>query len=141
MDISAQPMLRFQGVNILRIDFNARKKYDNETPIDLNVQPQVFYPKDSPDNFHILMDVSLICEGFFSLKMLALGIFELGSEANNDDLKKNFVNSNAPAIMFPYVRSFISTLTANIGNVTGALTIPTQFFQGDIPEIKNYEEQ
>ena len=37
--------------------------------------------------------------------------------------------------MFPYIRSFISTLTANLGNVTGPLTIPIQFFNGVLEEI------
>jgi len=37
--------------------------------------------------------------------------------------------------MFPYVRSFITTLTSNLGDVTGSLVIPTQFFQGDLPEF------
>ena len=37
--------------------------------------------------------------------------------------------------MFPYVRAFITTLISNLGNVTGTLVIPTQFFQGDLPEI------
>ncbi len=37
--------------------------------------------------------------------------------------------------MFPYVRAFVTTLTSNLGNVTGSLTIPTQFFHGELPEI------
>lgn len=51
------------------------------------------------------------------------------------NLKKSFVNTNAPAIMFPYVRAFIAMLTSNLGNVTGALNIPPQFFKGDLEEL------
>jgi len=38
--------------------------------------------------------------------------------------------------MFPYIRSFISTLTANLGSVVGTLVIPTQFFKGELEVIK-----
>lgn len=43
--------------------------------------------------------------------------------------------------MFPYIRSFITTLTANLGDVTGTLTIPTQFFKGELKEIDSIEEE
>jgi len=38
------------------------------------------------------------------------------------------------------VRSFITTLTASLGNVTGSLVVPTQFFQGDLPEVEKNQE-
>lgn len=141
MEVTEQPKLKFNGVNILNINFNAEKPYDNENAIDLNIDPKVFHPKDDTKAFQIIMDVSLVCENFFKLKLLALGDFEFSEDINNEELKKNFVNVNAPAIMFPYVRAFINTLTSNLGDVTGALTIPTQFFNGDIPEVTQQEEK
>jgi preprotein translocase subunit SecB len=81
------------------------------------------------------MDVSVHCEGFFNLNLVGIGTFEFDKDFEDDKLKKTFVNANAPAIMFPYVRSFVTTLTTNLGNVTGPLVIPTQFFQGDLLEI------
>ncbi len=67
--------------------------------------------------------------------MVGIGNFEFDKNCDNPDLKKAFVNANAPAIMFPYIRSFVTNLTSNLGNVTGPIIIPTQFFQGDLPEI------
>ncbi len=75
------------------------------------------------------------CEGFFNLNLVRIGIFEFDKEFEDQKLKKAFVNANALAIMFPYVRSFVTILTTNMGNVTGPLVIPTQFFNGDLPEI------
>jgi len=57
------------------------------------------------------------------------------------NLKKVFVNINAPAIMFPYVRAFITTLTTNLGNVTSPLIIPTQFFKGELEEVQHLIEK
>lgn len=79
--------------------------------------------------------------------MLLKSIYKLEkfkTSVKNDLLTKikeetKIVNSNSPAIMFPYVRAFISTLTTNLGNVTGPLLIPTQFFRGELEEVVESE--
>ncbi|MCD4745939.1 MAG: protein-export chaperone SecB [Bacteroidales bacterium] len=135
MEVTNQPKLMFHGVDFVNIKFDTYIQYDNNAGIDLNVEPKVFYPKDNEKIFKIIMDISLHCEKFFDLNLVGIGIFEFDSKFKDEGLKKNFVNANAPAIMFPYIRAFVTILTSNIGNVTGTLTIPTQFFQGDLPEI------
>ena len=37
--------------------------------------------------------------------------------------------------MFPYVRSFVATLTVNLVNVLPRLNLPTQFFNSELEEI------
>jgi preprotein translocase subunit SecB len=135
MEISNQPKLIFEGVNIVHIDFNNYQQYDNKSQIDLIVDPKVFYPSNQENHFSIVMESSLNCDGFFKLVVVATGNFVISSEGVDTELRKNFINANAPAIMFPYIRAFISTLTSNLGNVIGNITIPTQFFNGDLPEI------
>ncbi len=135
MEIANQPKLRFNGVDFINIKFNTINPYDGETGIDLNIEPKVFYPEGNPLSFSILMEVSLLCDGFFDLNLVGIGNFNFDNEFDDDELKRVFVNTNAPAIMFPYIRSFITLLTSSLGNVTGPLIIPTQFFQGDLPEI------
>lgn len=135
MEVYHQPKLRFHGVDFIHIKFSTERQYDGSSSIDLNIEPKVFYPKDSKLIFKIFMDVSVHCEGFFNLNLVGIGTFEFDKDFEDDKLKKTFVNANAPAIMFPYVRSFVTTLTTNLGNVTGPLVIPTQFFQGDLLEI------
>ena len=71
---------------------------------------------------------------FFSLNLVGIGNFNFDKSFNSEELKRSFVNINAPAIMFPYVRAFVNTLTSNLGKVTGTLTIPTQFFHGELQE-------
>jgi len=136
MEVSNQPKLLFLGVDFVNLKFDTFQQYDNKTEIDLKIEPKVFYPEKEETIFRIFMEVSLVCKDFFSLTIVGIGNFQFDKEFEDEKLKKIFVNANAPAIMFPYVRAFIATLTANLGNVTGMLTIPTQFFQGDLPEIK-----
>lgn len=135
MEVSKQTKLTFHGVDILNVNFNAIAPRQGELNIDINCKPKVFYPLDNRNFFRIVMDIELKDERFFALAIRAIGNFELDTEIN-DELRKIFVNSNAPAIMFPYIRSFITTLTANLGNVVGPLLIPTQFFKGEIEEVK-----
>ncbi len=140
MEVHNQPKLLFYGVDFINIKFDTFQQYDGKTEIDLNIEPKVFYPDNEDDVFKIFMEVSLICSDFFSLTLVGIGNFKFDKEFEDKTLKKVFVNANAPAIMFPYVRAFISTLTSNLGNVTGTITIPTQFFQGDLPEINIDED-
>lgn len=141
MEVSSQPKLMFHGVDFINIKFDANKQYDNEAEIDLNIEPKVFYPKDQGNFFKIFMEVSIECNDFFSLNLVGIGNFEFNKDFDDKELKKTFINANAPAIMFPYVRSFITNLTSNLGNVTGAIVIPTQFFQGDLSELSVDENE
>ncbi len=143
MNVANQPSLKFHGVNFVDVHFRALNQYDNKTGIDLKVEPKVFYPSQEDSLvFRIIMDVKLSCPDFFDIKLLAIGDFEFDKEFPDNELKKSFINANAPAIMFPYVRAFVANLTANVGNITGTLNIPTQFFSGDLPEhlVEDIEE-
>jgi preprotein translocase subunit SecB len=139
VEINNQIQLKFHGVDFPSINLSSEKlfTYNVENAINIDVIPKVFYPKDQRGIFKIVQEVHLSSENHFSLFILAIGTFELGSDVH-DELRKTFVNVKAPAIMFPYVRAFISTLTANLGNVTGALIIPTQFFKGELEAVQDY---
>jgi preprotein translocase subunit SecB len=135
MEVTQQIKLSFHGVDIMNVNYNSQKQYNNQEMIDFSVSPKVFYPEDEKKQFKILMDVNLKCKEHFELTLVAIGHFELDVEIEEPQ-KKVFVNLNAPAIMFPYVRSFITTLTSNLGNVTVPIILPTQFFNGEMEELK-----
>jgi preprotein translocase subunit SecB len=141
VEVSDQIQLKFHGVDFPVINLKSDNPFvqSPENTINLNIVPKVFYPKEQPDFFKIIQEVNLSCENFFELSIIAVGTFELKADVDVN-LKKNFVNNNAPAIMFPYIRAFISTLTSNLGNVTSPLTIPTQFFKGELEEIQDLFE-
>src|SRR6266542_6307761 len=103
MEVNKQTKLTFHGVDILNINFNAIAPREDELKIDIKCEPKVFYPIEDTNIFKIIMDIELKDERYFELVLRAVGSFELESELN-DELRKVFVNSNAPAIMFPYIR-------------------------------------
>jgi preprotein translocase subunit SecB len=141
MEVNNQINLKFHGVDFPIINLHSTEPLvnKNDKSININILPKVYYSKDKNNFFKIIQEIRLNSEDKFDLFILAVGNFEL-EESIDENLKKKFVNINAPAIMFPYVRSFIATLTANLGNVIGVLNIPTQFFKGDIEVIDKFND-
>lgn len=142
MEVSNQIQLKFHGVDFPVINLNSDVPFfhNEESEINIDIKPRVFYPKEQPEYFKIIQEIKLSSDNYFNLFILAVGTFEIKSNID-EKTKKSFVNINAPAIMFPYIRAFISTLTTNLGNVTGPLTIPTQFFKGELEEISDITEE
>lgn len=72
--------------------------------------------------FHINIDLEIIdIENSFNLKMICVGIFDYDIE--DESLLLNFLSVNGPAIVFPYIRSFVSSFTSLSGFDT--ITLPT----------------
>ena len=137
MEIKEQPKLFFEGVDVTKVRFTSmRPSREKSINIHVGCKPRVFFPENDKMCFRIIMDIKLYAEEYFDLELRAIGNFRFGEVIADESLKKNFVNINAPAIMFPYVRSFVTTLTASSGNAVGALIIPPQFFDGPLEEIK-----
>src|SRR5690625_628054 len=142
MNVSDQVQLKFHGVSFPAVNFNSHAPFLHEdgSKININIDPKLFYTKDKSDYFRIIQEIYLYSEGYFDLNIVAIGTFEIRGTID-EGKKQSFLNLNAPAIMFPYIRSFITTLTANLGDVTGTLTIPTQFFKGELKEVDSIEEE
>jgi preprotein translocase subunit SecB len=141
MEIKEQISLRFFGLDIVNVEFNIEKRFQlgNGEDVLVDIQPSVFYPDDDSNEFKIIMDTTIEVKGYFFLKLRGIGNFII--ENNLDEkIKHSFINVNAPAIMFPYIRTFVSTFTANIGDVTDTLTLPPQFFSGDLSEFVAEED-
>jgi len=142
VEIADQIQLKFHGVDFPVINLKSENAFIQipENRINIDIKLKVFYPLEQPDYFKIIQEVTLSSSNFFDLFIISVGTFELKTDVDKN-LKKVFVNINAPAIMFPYVRAFITTLTTNLGNVTNPLIIPTQFFKGELEEVQHLIEK
>lgn len=134
MEIKEQNKLTFEGVDIIHVNFDAHQRFDRSQKVEIDVDTKVFFPKDDTTQFHLLFDVELNSEEFFSLKIRAIGFFHT-SDTIDEKLKENFINTNAPAIVFPYLRAFISSFTSNLGTTVGTFTIPPHIISGPIERI------
>ncbi|HLT87949.1 MAG TPA: protein-export chaperone SecB [Sphingobacterium sp.] len=134
MSTETQVKLKFISVDFPVVNFNSEKQFLGDGEIHIDIEPKVYLPKDDSKHFKIIQEVNVLVEDTFRIFIIAIGNFEL-NDVQDDQLRKSFINLNAPAIMFPYIRSFISTLTSNLGDVTGTLNIPPQFFKGELPVV------
>ncbi|MEK7257466.1 MAG: hypothetical protein AAB316_22110 [Bacteroidota bacterium] len=121
-------------MNILSVQFHSQKPFHHgeKIPVSLEIDPTAFFPSLRPNDFTILMDVKVEAAGFFELHLVASSEFET-DETLEEETRKNFVNANALAIMFPYIRAFIASFTANLGDRFDSLSLPPQSFHGEVP--------
>lgn len=136
MEVTQQTKLKFTGVDFVQVNLNLLNRVEGDPEIESSVIPKVFYPENAPQQFTIIFDVKVTSKNFFNIAIVAFGFFEFEEGALNDEQKKAFVNTNAPAIVFPYVRSFMTTLTANLGSGIVPLVMPPHFFKGQLEEYK-----
>lgn len=134
MEAKRQVKLGFQGVDIINVHYTSRRPYSNEDTIDFSANPKVFFPEEVKNEFKILMNVSLVSKDCFEMELLAIGNFLFDRDVDENE-RKGLINANAPAIMFPYVRAFISTFTSNLGGVTTPIILPAQIFSGELEEL------
>lgn len=126
--------LKFYGVVFPTIYFRCDRTLTNDDNITVDLKPKVSYKNDDRNVFNIFQDITLKSGTIFELRLFSVGTFEL-QDVSDENVRSGYVNTNAPAVMFPYIRAFISTLTANVGNIMTTLTIPTKFFSGELEEI------
>ncbi len=132
-NIGKQENLRFDGVKFYSVHFDILGNPKENSEIDLDLTPKVIY--NSSTQFNIIFDVKLSVENVFVLELRAVGYFEMSEELiENENIKEQLIHTNAPAIVFPYLRSFISMFTSNLGTIPG-LTLPTHFFKGKLEEF------
>lgn len=87
-----------------------------------------FYPKGyifrSLKQFHLELALEIREEtNKFNIRVVSVSVFEFPQDADLEKYKSGYFIVNAPAITFPYIRAYISNLTAQSGLFT--ITLPT----------------
>lgn len=110
------------------------KKDSTEDELDtlVNIKKEPIFKEGIDNEYIILFDGSFENE-IFDLKIEFLAIFGTSEKIDADFKKSTFVKSSSPAIAFPYLRSFISTLTLNAG--LPPLILPAYNFTRESGEI------
>jgi len=139
MEIGQQTNLQFINVGFPTVQFYSKRPLEtadaSSYPINANIDANVYFPPEDKQLFSIVMNIRISSTNIFDLTLVAVGAFR-HEDGIAEELKKSFINVNAPAIVFPYVRSFVSLLTSNLGFILPHVLLPTQFFKGELTEIK-----
>lgn len=109
--------LRFIDYYVNEIEFYNNKLFkDRPVKIDISISHEIEYNEDENNSFQVTLTIVLFKDAIrnnypFSMNISLTGIFEIDGE-DIDNIER-YAEINSIAILFPYVRSLISTYTAN----------------------------
>lgn len=110
--------LRFIDYIVNDIDYRTNQYFEEQNvSVKFNLSRNVEYMDDEDNTMLVSLIVSVFEDAEennypFSLKINMTGIFELDDIHESE--RESFAEVNAVAILFPYIRSLISTITANV---------------------------
>jgi preprotein translocase subunit SecB len=91
--------------------------------IDINFNPKgTVYKSLNQFKLQLYVDIKDV-DGNFNINLVAESVFSYPEDANITNYMESFFVVNVPAIIFPYIRAYISSLTALSGMPT--LNLPT----------------
>jgi preprotein translocase subunit SecB len=94
---------------------------------DLTINFVNGYSEVNEKSFTVKFNITLLVSGKFNLEVVKTFEFESDEPISKEFMDSAFPVVNAPAIAYPYLRSFIGTLTLNAG--LEAVMLPTVNFQ------------
>lgn len=109
--------LRFSNYIVNSVEFYTNHEFEeNPVSIDFNIKRKVVMSEDDNNTMYVTLNISIFENAKdrnypFSMKVSLTGIFEVDDIATEQAF--NLAEINAVAILFPYLRSLISTYTAN----------------------------
>lgn len=117
-------ILRFDNYIVDRAVFKNNPEFEgDEIDIQFDIEPQ-FQISEEKDSMIVLLEVDIFKDAIqnnypFEMSIALVGMFQL--EGMDDNIEK--FKMNAVAILYPYVRSLVTSFTAN-SNIT-PLILPT----------------
>lgn len=135
MEVQTQPSLSFKGVDIIDVKFESIRPFSTEEEVSINIDAKIV-KEEELNFFKIFMHAHLESDNFFTLDVEALGNFKINNIEDKSQAL-DLLNVNAPAIMFPYLRAFITSFTANCGDSISTIVLPPQFFSGNLDTLEH----
>lgn len=97
------------------ISLTPSSKEEKGNKNSFNVDFEVHYDEESNNRFYVVFDLNVDHPGNFELYIKFISGFETSLEIDEEFKKSSFPSVNAPAIAFPFLRSFVSNVTLNAG--------------------------
>lgn len=104
------------SVNDVNMHIGSHANNDQKSKMDVNIEFGIDFDEKQNNNYVVIFKVELSRQNnSFALNLQATALFESQEPIDEDFKKSGFVKTNSPAIAFPFIRSFINTLTTNAG--------------------------
>lgn len=115
MDINKQPGISFDGIMLVKEEFWRDYSIPDELDIFFNVEmnwneQEDDYVTELISTLHLLNEDKKV----LTLESTFVGIFSIEPGAENMPLKQ-FIENHSAALMFPYIREHISSITQKAG--------------------------
>lgn len=107
--------LTFRDYIVEKVSFEINLKYSGrEVEVDMELDSSNEVDKD---NFATILDLDLFPDAVkndypFNMKVRLIGLFTI-QNGEKEEIKESYIEKNSVSILFPYLRSIVSTYTAN----------------------------
>ncbi len=109
------PVSSFKFLNFIVEESNFKQKPGEKGEYKVNLAPRgILFKTEKVFQLDLIVEISEPNDNF-SAKIHAVGIFSFKDVIQQEDLG-NYFYVNAPAIIFPYVRAHVATLSALSGS-------------------------
>lgn len=112
-----QLLIRFEDIRIVKLSMTVPESLAetiDEFEIQLGFDPLFYENKEK--EFDIVFNIEIKnIDSSFLLEAKAFATFVTNNPISDEFKKSDFAKINAPAIAFPYLRAYISTVTLNSG--------------------------
>ncbi|MDD3211349.1 protein-export chaperone SecB [Bacteroides graminisolvens] len=113
---------RFKGYKIIDSTIRISEEMEISSKLEINFEQTIGSIIEEGMYKHTLTTKITNDNSSMNIEVKAVGFFEFDKSLSNE-LLQDFFQKNAPAILFPYVRAYISTLTGLSG--VAPLILPT----------------
>lgn len=117
---SAKSCMQFNGYEVNNIQFSLSQFYEKSKEFQISPTFDMAVTDLGDDKYEVQIMFSMKASDEnplpFNMEVVMTGNFSICLESQNDELKQTLLHENAIAIMFPFLRSIIASLTtaANI---------------------------
>jgi len=114
MDKQQQPGITFDAILLSDIHFERKPYLDKNLEIDVSFEAKRSI-EGNKGSVQIITKLQLKTETevFVKLELVHVGVFSVTDEPNMS--LEHFLEFNAPALIFPYIRNEISSITCSAG--------------------------
>lgn len=114
-----QNAIRLVKFTVNSVNFESKSQIDDEvsSKLSISISVSTAFSDTESRNFIVSFDLSISSKNNDDLKIniKASSLFETETIINDEFKNSGFVKTNSPAIAFPFLRSYVNTLTVNSG--------------------------
>ncbi|MCK9226077.1 MAG: protein-export chaperone SecB [Candidatus Muirbacterium halophilum] len=118
--------LKFDDYKIIGFNFNIKPEYLKEAKRELLIEIKSDSKIIDKNKFQLFLTVNVCDENnFLNIIVTSVGFFEFGDNIEKEQHDK-LMKINAPAILFPFIRASLTSITAQMG--IAPIILPTVNF-------------